>query len=151
MMADMANKMIVTTRFDTLDSRKKDKGEFTEQPLFGVNNVPIVGRYAIGCSGTKSMPMDSGRLYISVHAIGEWAKANKMSGSDLRMKWANAGLIEMNRGAKNGEKQVRLNKGLAEKALPPTRCLEFVVSKVRGYVAELEPKPAEVLQLSEAA
>jgi hypothetical protein len=151
MMADMANKMIVTTRFDTLDSRKKDKGEFTEQPLFGVNNTAIVGRYAIGCSGTKSMPMDSGRLYISVHAIGEWAKANKMSGADLRMKWANAGLIEMNRGAKNGEKQVRLNKGLAEKALPPTRCLEFVVSKVRGYVAELEPKPAEVRQLSEAA
>ena len=151
MMADMANKMIVTTRFDTLDSRKKNKADFTEQPLFAVNNQTIVGRYAMGCAGTKTMPTDSGRLYISVHAINEWAKQNNLSGAELRTKWTQAGLVEMNRGAINGEARVCLNKGVPEKSLSQTRCVEFVVSKVRGYVAELEPKPAEVLQLSEAA
>lgn len=151
MMADMANKMIVTTRFDTLDSRKKDKAEFSEQPLFSVNSSTIVGRYAMGCPGSKTMPMDSGRLYISTHAISEWAKQNNLSAAELRSKWIRAGIVEMNRGAKNGEKHVRLNKGLPEKSLPATRCVEFVVSKVRGYVPELEPKEAEVISLAEAA
>lgn len=134
MMADFNGKILVTYRFDTLDKRK----HANEEPLVPVHNE-IVGRYAIGCPSTKTELGDPGRLYISVSAINAWCAKNELNATEIRKEWLDAGLVETSRGASTkGEKVVRLNSGVVTKVAARARCVEFVVSKVRDAIPEVD-------------
>lgn len=148
MMADFNGKILVTYRFDTLDARKKNT--MSEMPLVKIGST-IVGRYAIGSPGTKDCPGDPGRLYITISAINKWCQLNELNAAEVRKEWLNAGLVETQRGAdKNGEKLVKLGRGVPEHALAPARCVEFIVSKVRDAVPGVPTPSAEVIPLKEA-
>lgn len=147
MMADFNGKIIVTYRFDTLDARKKNAG--IEEPLVRVPGT-VVGRYAIGCPGTKTELGDPGRLYIAISAINEWCKRNELNAAEIRKEWVNAGLVETSRGANaNGEKSVRLNIGVPSVAAGLARCVEFSVSNVQGVLPSSIAPKAEVVPLTQ--
>ncbi|OHD21340.1 MAG: hypothetical protein A2Y38_16515 [Spirochaetes bacterium GWB1_59_5] len=135
MMAELNGKIIVTYRYDTLDSRKR--AHSVEDSLVRINGN-IAGRYAIGCSGTKDEVADSGRLYVSVSAINEWCKNHELNPAEIRREWMKAGLVETQRGAPAGEKLVKLSKGVPAHAVPPARCVEFVVSKLRDRISDVK-------------
>jgi Fe-S cluster assembly ATPase SufC len=147
MMADFNGKIIVTHRYDTLDKRKNS----IEEPLVRVLGE-IVGRYAMGCPATKSDIGDPGRLYISVNAINTWCSKNELNAAEIRNEWVNAGLVETQRGATSkGEKKVRLALGVPTLANSQTRCVEFVVSKVRDAIPEVDAHTkADVVPLKKA-
>ena len=148
MIADFNGKILVTYRFDSLDARKKNT--MSEMPLVKIGST-IVGRYAIGSPGTKDCAGDPGRLYIAISAINKWCQLNELNAAEVRKEWLNAGLVETQRGAdKNGEKLVKLGRGVPEHALPPARCVEFIVSKVRDAVPGVPTPSAEVIPLKEA-
>lgn len=147
MMADFNGKILVTYRFDTLDKRKHSN----EEPLVPVFNE-IVGRYAIGCPSTKTEVGDAGRLYISVSAINAWCAKNELNAAEIRKEWLDAGLVETSRGASvKGEKVVRLNSGVVTKVAARARCVEFVVSKVRDAIPEVDTlQKAEVISIKQS-
>ena len=136
MMADFHGKLLVTYRYDSLDARRKNAS--LEEPLSKIHGT-VVGRYAIGCPGTKTEAADPGRLYITISAINKWCHENKLSSAEMRRDWMKAGLIEVSRGADDhGEKIVKVGRGVIGQALPQARCLEFVVSKVRDAMPEID-------------
>ena len=147
MMADFNGKILVTYRFDTLDKRK----HANEEPLVPVHNE-IVGRYAIGCPSTKTELGDPGRLYISVSAINAWCAKNELNATEIRKEWLDAGLVETSRGASTkGEKVIRLNSGVVTKVTARARCVEFVVSKVRDAIPEVDVlNKADVVQIKQS-
>lgn len=149
MMADFNGRLLVTYRFDTLDARKKPAA--VEEPLVRVNGN-IVGRFALGAAGTKSEVGDSGRLYVTISAINEWCRRHELNAAEVRKEWRDAGLLETERGADgNGERLVKLGRGVPAHALPPARCVEFKLSRIQDVVPDAIIPKAEVVPITRAS
>jgi hypothetical protein len=137
MLADMHGTIIVTKNFDTLTG----KGGKTELPMTPVRN-PISGRIVLGS------PEERAKCYITVRAIDEWCKKNNVGTNAFRRQLQGDKLLRPPADASRTDQLVSVGRGVPHIAMGRTRCLEFDMQHVQGYIEDFVPKLDNVVAIS---
>ena len=143
LMSAMANHLLVTVHYSTLDSRKHQAESHVGLPL----RNPICGRYVIG--DEKERP----QLYVTVASVQQWCIENGASFNALRRDFIQAGLIRFGHKDTNrqtGAIRMSISKGVAGMPyLGKPWCLELDAERASGLL--LPRTSAEVLPMESVA
>ena len=142
-MADVADKLLITKKFQKLDSRNDDKVEplLNDRPL----RNPICGRLVIG--DEKERP----KLYVTVQSVRDWCADKGIQYSRLRREWMDEGLLRLGTPGTNratGGTRVRIGRGiLGYQQLGSPWCLELDYFAAAGTISTPESTETQVVTL----